>query len=251
MPNPSHHKQAGLTNKSPLLKQSSSCPYSQFSLRLSASPSDCNWSLPPTDDLSLTSVHCGGITTSSLIEEGGFFPEFKFSSPNDHRQSHVKRVNHCAKTLAYKLRQEELKQKGVNEVKGVIDVEKIPDTSTEKSGKWILGLNMDERGILCHSSSWVNDNLINAGQQLLSSQFPHVGGFENVTLKHTLAFTVQTGEFVQVLNINDSHWVTISTIGCSSNEIYVYDSLPPAFSHDLQRQVAAILVSPLPSLNVR
>ena len=35
-----------------------------------------------------------------------------------------------------------------------------------------------------------------------------------------------SSEFVQVLNISRSHWVTVSNIGCQSGCVKIYDSLP-------------------------
>ena len=40
----------------------------------------------------------------------------------------------------------------------------------------------------------------------------------------TLSMDVQPSEFVQVLNVANSHWVTISKIGCEAGTVNVYDS---------------------------
>ena len=98
-------------------------------------------------------------------------------------------------------------------------------------------MKQGDRAILLNSNSWLNDNLINAGQELLSSQFPHIAGFQSVTLGHTLAFEIQKGEFIQVIHSGGNHWVTISTVGCNVGEINVYDSLPPSFDRDVQSQI--------------
>ena len=39
-----------------------------------------------------------------------------------------------------------------------------------------------------------------------------------------LSMDTQPGEFVQILNVANSHWVTISTIGCKAGTVNVYDS---------------------------
>ena len=91
---------------------------------------------------------------------------------------------------------------------------------------------------------WLTDNIIDAAQVLLKKIHPHIGGLESVALGQTLAFTVQHGEFVQILNVSNNHWITISNIGCKSGHINVYDSMgtncvPPR----TKEQVAAILFS--------
>jgi hypothetical protein len=43
-----------------------------------------------------------------------------------------------------------------------------------------------------------------------------------------MALEPQGGEFVQILNINGNHWITISNIGCKDGHLYVYDTRLPA-----------------------
>ena len=81
--------------------------------------------------------------------------------------------------------------------------------------------------------------IIDAAQVSLKKIHPHIGA-----LGQTLAFTIQHGEFVQILNVSNNHWITISNIGCQSGHINVYDSMgtncvPPR----TKEQVAAILFS--------
>ena len=71
----------------------------------------------------------------------------------------------------------------------------------------------------------LNDALINKAQTLLHEQFPGVGGLEDTTLGPIFMFSVQKGEFVQVLHDENIHWVCISNIGCKEQEINYYDSL--------------------------
>ena len=98
---------------------------------------------------------------------------------------------------------------------------------------------------------WLNDETINEGQMLIKEKFPHVGGLQNVLLGHTMAFSVETGEFVQVLHVNDSHWITISTIGCGPAEVDVFDSSTPLISTQLEQQIAAIICTDCDFITVR
>ena len=43
---------------------------------------------------------------------------------------------------------------------------------------------------------------------------------------HLNSHVHEYSEFVQVLNISRSHWVTVSNIGCQSGCVMIYDSLP-------------------------
>ena len=92
------------------------------------------------------------------------------------------------------------------------------------------------------NGEWITDSIINAGQSLLEKDYPHVGGLQPTFLARKFQFSVQRSEFVQILNVYGSHWLTISNIGCPTGTINVYDSLPNCYlSSDTKRQIAAIL----------
>ena len=78
---------------------------------------------------------------------------------------------------------------------------------------------------LHQKGGWLNDRLINAGQILLKRRFPDTSGLQNVDLAKTLCFTQNEPSFVQILNTYDSHWVCVTSIGCKSNMVNVYDSM--------------------------
>ena len=52
---------------------------------------------------------------------------------------------------------------------------------------------------------------------------------------------VQQGEFVQFLNVANSHWVTISTIGCEAGTVNVYDSGEKHILYRNKEQVTSLL----------
>ena len=92
---------------------------------------------------------------------------------------------------------------------------------------WLTDLKLYPEDEKClHDGKWLTDNIIDAAQTLLKETYPHVHGLEPVALAETLSFSVQSGEFVQILNISRCHWVTISNIGCKPGHINIYDSLP-------------------------
>ena len=77
-----------------------------------------------------------------------------------------------------------------------------------------------------YNGKWLTDNIIDAAQALLRKAYHHIGGLEPVCLGQTLQFTVQRGEFVQILNVSNSHWVTLSNIGCKPGTVNIFDSIP-------------------------
>ena len=88
--------------------------------------------------------------------------------------------------------------------------------------KWTKSGDEYHKAILL-SGSWLDDLLVSA---MLKAQHPHLGGFQAPTLADKLAMVPQTGKFIQVLNINTNHWITISNVGCTTPfSVKVYDSL--------------------------
>ena len=78
------------------------------------------------------------------------------------------------------------------------------------------------------SNNWVDDKLIDASQKILAKQFVNrfVGsGFQNRAVGLCGNFSIETGEFIQILHGRSNHWLTISTIGTKHPEVRLYDSL--------------------------
>ena len=95
----------------------------------------------------------------------------------------------------------------------------------------------------------LNDAVINKAHTLLYEQFPGVGGLEDTILGPIFMFSVQKGEFVQVLHDGNIHWVCISNIGCKENEIKYYDSLRGSrVSWYLMQHIASIVHEDGPQL---
>ena len=110
---------------------------------------------------------------------------------------------------------------------------------------------MDEadRENLLSPAGWLNDNVINAAQQLLSKQFPDLAGLQSTGLGLTMAFTVQDGEFLQILH-SVNHWVTISTIGVQHPKINLYDSHYTGLPTILQAQISSLLCTESDTIEV-
>ena len=101
-------------------------------------------------------------------------------------------------------------------------------------------LHMKHKNIIT-SGDWLDDLTISAAQNLLKRQFPYIDGLLNPCLSEKLAMEPQAGEFIQILNINGNHWITISTIGCTSSTVKVYDSLGGRLPKHAMKVVADLM----------
>ena len=80
-------------------------------------------------------------------------------------------------------------------------------------------------GILQSSRKWLNERLINAGQAMIKAKFPRISGLQDVGRSDTCTFEEKDGNFVQILNIHNSHWICVTNVDSKSNEVKVYDSM--------------------------
>ena len=112
---------------------------------------------------------------------------------------------------------------------------------------WIpqLELSSSDREILLSPTAWLTDSIIDGAQTLLKKACP-VPGLQSVSCGLTMTFAIQQGEFIQVLNTGQGHWVTISTIGTSHPTVRVYDSLYSCAGTHLKAQIAAVLATEKP-----
>ncbi len=128
----------------------------------------------------------------------------------------------------------------------LVDLYVKPTDDTSKSSKfWIEELNLypsQKQSII--NGNWLCDGVIEAAQKLMKKAYPMIKGLQSPILGETLAFSIHVGEFVQVINVSRAHWITISTIGCSTGEVNVYDSLTSCdLSSRVKQQIASICFS--------
>lgn len=139
------------------------------------------------------------------------------------------------------------------------DLSENPDTS-EKSDTsnseslWIpnLGLFNRDHDVLL-SESWLNDNIVYATENLLSQQTKdaNIYGWQSPHLVKT-SFKVlpPTCKYIQVLNVHQSHWITISNISVhddtrSSNSVSINDSNFHSRPSPSTRMQICLLVKPM------
>ena len=123
--------------------------------------------------------------------------------------------------------------------------------------------NEDKRIIL--EGKWLNDEIVHAAQLLMENDpdLLPVGSLQNPILSQAYAFDIVSGECVQILHsgknlivnfdllqyyydiiflqMENMHWVTISTVGQPHLCVKVYDSLYNKLPFETKDQVAALM----------
>lgn len=95
--------------------------------------------------------------------------------------------------------------------------------------KWItccgVQLTTYHKNILSSQSEWLDDLIITASQNMLKKQYPNIKGLHATSLSQMLEMVPPPdGEFVQILNVTNNHWIALSTVGCEVSTIKVFDS---------------------------
>ena len=96
---------------------------------------------------------------------------------------------------------------------------------------------------LISNKRMLNDNVINAVQKMLHTQYPDIDGLQDTILGQTLNYEIYRSKpFVQILHDGNIHWLAISTINCSPGKVMVMDSMfKGRMNHHVQRQICAIM----------
>lgn len=102
---------------------------------------------------------------------------------------------------------------------------------------------------------WLTDEHINASQALLAAKFPRIHGFQHCGLfvAGNIGLPVGTpmGPFVQIVNIENCHWVCLTNINAEPGTIFVYDSMTPTdIKLPMQRAIAWMVKCIGPSIRV-
>ena len=115
--------------------------------------------------------------------------------------------------------------------------------------EWIpeLGLSKSDRETLLNPVGWLTDSIVDAAQKLLKDISP-VPGLESVACGLTMSFTIQRGDFVQILNTGKGHWVTASSNGTPHPVVCIYDSLYSSAGTTLESQIAGLIHTQEPNI---
>ena len=92
---------------------------------------------------------------------------------------------------------------------------------------WIQHLELREHDKeLLTGGNWLTDKHINAFNKLLKQQCPMQNGLYDPLLIAKMTRHSETANFVQIINLDNLHWVCAANIGCPDNTVNIYDSLP-------------------------
>lgn len=133
----------------------------------------------------------------------------------------------------------------------IVDLTKQPDCTIKY---WIKDAEItlfpeDKLDIL--GGGWLTDGVMSAALHLLKKKYPLIAGLQPTSMADTHGFDIQRGAFVQVLNVYGSHWITVSSVGCPTGTVNIYDSLPNcALYSRTKRQIASIVFLTCKKINV-
>ena len=95
---------------------------------------------------------------------------------------------------------------------------------------------MEIEKILQHPTEQIDGQIINHGQELIKGKYKDTDGFQGPVLQR---FATVDGKFVQVLHVNNNHWICVA--GNKNNEVSVYDSMGGNLSKDMVHVIARMV----------
>ena len=111
-------------------------------------------------------------------------------------------------------------------------------------------LNCHDSELVLSRKGWLTDKIICAAQMILLQYFPSMAGLQPPTLQKTFAFQVHSGEFVQIIHVRSNHWAVVSTVGCQSGVVHVYDSLYKTVPKETENLIASMVHVPSSDLKI-
>ena len=132
----------------------------------------------------------------------------------------------------------------------VLFVKEIVNTDVNKMGS-LGNLTQREFALMEDTHGWLDCSIIHQAQIYLKQLNPNIEGFQRPTLGPIRAFDIISGEFIQILNTGGNHWVCLSSIGCSSGHINLYDSFfHDVVCDDIEEQARSLLGQEFRGINV-
>ena len=77
-----------------------------------------------------------------------------------------------------------------------------------------------------------------------------MAGLQPPVLQKVFALQVHSGEFVQIIHVRNNHWCVVSTVGCETGAVQMYDSYYKTLSKETVRLIASLVNSPSSELRV-
>ena len=100
-----------------------------------------------------------------------------------------------------------------------------------------------EYDLISSPNGWLDCVIIHEAHILLKKISTSIQGFQRPTLGPVHQFDIMTRPFIQIVNINNNHWVCFSSINSPPGYVDVYDSLSTPLTQELL-QLASDLTRP-------
>ena len=100
------------------------------------------------------------------------------------------------------------------------------------------GLIRSDKDVLQNGEE-LTDWHITFGLKLLNQQFPFLVGL--LPTYKILPISGWSYSFVQIFHCCTNHWITVSTIGCQANEVFIYDSLYSDVDSETKEKITTAL----------
>ena len=108
--------------------------------------------------------------------------------------------------------------------------------------KSMMSLGDHEFNLISSPTGWLDCAIIHEAQILLANINKNISGFQRPTLGPVGQFDIVTSDFVQVLHVNNNHWVCVSSINCAPGYVNLMDSLSnPVLSQEIVDLVKNLL----------
>ena len=220
---------------------------SRSAVSLSPTMDETTVALSPTAKDSASAVlqesnHTSELETSSLLSEKPkhLIPTPEFFPRGDGTRS-KRECNTKTKRVAKLMRQNSKKM--TVPCQPAVEVESYVPLAQDEVQHWVPGLTTEDKKMIT-SGGWLSDEIVDAGQKLLKSMYPHIQGLQEVALGMVLSYSIAKSEFIQIMNTGKHHWVTVSNINCNDEEIHVYDCASGSPTSSLLNQIASIVYTP-------
>ena len=80
-----------------------------------------------------------------------------------------------------------------------IEVESYIPLAQDEVQHWVPGLKTEDKKMIT-SGGWLSDQIVDAGQKLLKSMYPHIQGLHKIALGMVLSYSIAKSELIQIMN---------------------------------------------------
>ena len=194
------------------------------------------------DDLLLNSLLCNdspsSVSKTSLCESVSIVCHDNM--PLNYHSAVPKQRNHCKTSSGVESKSIHYSIHPSGSVLNPIIAENVKDKSVKY---WLKDLGLDDYCLIT-DGEWLTDRHIDIFNNLLIKTFPKQNGLQSsIILSHYQNYNSSSHDFVQIVNVSNSHWICVSNILSPVGVVEVYDSLPSISrkSWCVPKQVAKIL----------